>query len=138
MRISVRGINDGEQYAGSVRSVKKYFCDCDISVSFGVLRREFGFDGKARHCPQIRGTIIASLLVNQRDGQSNKGILEFYVIRDLKYDKACKDGFEAEYLPYLYDWYQSRVSLREESTGVYQMLVDWFDGNFYKTEVRFI
>ncbi|NLG25955.1 MAG: hypothetical protein GX558_11400 [Clostridiales bacterium] len=137
MRMSVRGVNAGEQYAARASAVRRCFSDCELFVSLGALGRDFQFDGQARHRPSIRGAVVASLQVNRRDGQPGEGILQLYVIRDPEYRLADRARFEDTWLPRMRSWYRARMEPTGEPAGVYQMLVEWADGDLRGLEIRF-
>jgi hypothetical protein len=139
--IKVRSLNKGEQYACDVKVIKRTFpADYNIHVSFGYLGRGFIFDNvftKGR--PQIDGLVISSFLINKRLKVIDPvPILEFYVIKDIRYNDRDRDLFVESILPKMHSWYREILSKSDVSIpGVEIMLIEWNAEKFLTHICRF-
>jgi hypothetical protein len=138
MKIQTRGLNKGERYACAPEDVKALFSGCDVHASFGVLGRDFRFDGQNQHPPRITGAVVASLSVNRREGvDSREGILSFYVIRDPEFGPGDRKAFAGDLLPQLRAVLEAAAEDAPRLPGVFEALVEWADGGFRLHSYRY-
>lgn len=140
LRIKLRKLNKQEQYACSIKDIKRIFSNDDILlINFGFLHRDFTFDSAFLKRPCINGLIISSFQINRRlNIIESEPILSFYVIKDDRFSNKYKDIFLESILPKMYEWYHETLSKPENSIpGVEELLIEWAGESFKVHSCRF-
>jgi len=130
-QVRKRNLNNGEQYACGPVDVKKYFSHFDMHIDFGTMCRNHQFDSRDYHHPRIDGIIIAAATANKKE-PSHDFYLDFYVIRDERYDKEMKKAFVESYLPQIAQWCNEMLA-RPETAKLARahFLVELQSNNFH-------
>lgn len=140
MEIKFRNHNKQECYACKIKDVKQVFSiENDLYISFGYLHRGYRPDNKFIKHPSIEGLIISSMQYNRRLGIIDiKPYLQFYVIKDCRYNDKYKEIFLKSILPKMNEWYHKTLSMPDtEIHGVEVLLVEWIGNGFKLYDCRF-
>jgi len=142
MKLRKRKLNRNEKYACSSKSIAGIFKETDAFVSLGFLSRRFDFDFYDSRKAKINGTVVLSASINARDNADeefyNKAYISLYVISDARYDDDAERVFIEEYLPELHRWYECVLKMPDTAvSGVYNIIIEWNDGEFKKHSYRY-
>jgi hypothetical protein len=141
MEIKFRNFNKQECYACKVKDIKQLFSkEDDVFVSFGFLGRSYFRDSHFIKHPTVQGLVICSIQYNRRLNLVKVGrpILNFYVIKDEKYNDIYSELFVKSILPKINEWYHNTLSLPDtEIPGVEILLVEWTGDDFKLHNCRF-
>ena len=118
----------------SIRELKDKFADCDIYITINNIGK-YQFDLCDRRMPKIKGVIIASISINNREGyvplgELSRAALDIYPIDREVYHSHNVDLFNTQYIDLLYDWYQEQCRSLSQFYGVKYMLIEYYNGSF--------
>lgn len=126
--VHVRNLNKNEKYACHQCEIKKLFSQTNFCVGFGYFYRNFEFDSRDFKHPFIRKeTVIASAEICKRiPEEETSRFLNFYVIKNVKYDKKTEKNFVKLYLPQILEWVK-KIEKEPETAifGIKHCIVTW-------------
>ncbi|MCX6358693.1 MAG: hypothetical protein NT029_02715 [Armatimonadetes bacterium] len=104
-------------------------------LSFGAIGRRFEFDTRARHRPELSGTVVAALS-RAPDSESH---LCLYPIADDEYGVAGKSAFAATVLPAFREWLSAQDGPSAAAISCHrQLIAEWTGAEHRLHEVQFL
>lgn len=136
MRIFSRPTDQGHTFACSRKAIELCFGrDVIEFVSFGRFGRQFKFDGRSSHRPEINGKVVA-VLTFCPDKRAHLGFNE---IPESRYIGTGKNSFGDVVLPKLNSWLKSKFEERETASSRHkQIIVEWNEKEHLLHEFEFM
>ena len=126
-----RALNKGEILPCTVKCLKERFSNTEISISI-CLTKKYSFDSASYKRPIIKGAVIASLELNNRESRTGtNGILSIFPIQRTMYAEKDRAMFDSVYIDKLRRWYEVHHKGEVMINCVENILVEFYDGAFY-------